>query len=115
MLPSIQYLGHVISAEIIQPSQEKVPALQEAPVPTNVQQLRSFLGAVSYYKRFISNMSTVLALLNLLLQQGKKWSWKDEQKVAFAEAKKQLTSAQVLTHYNPHKPLIYLVMLRLME
>ena len=106
MLPSIQYLGHVISAEGIQSSKEKVRALQEALAPTNVQQLRSFLGAVSYYRRFISNLSTVLAPLNLLLQQGKKWSWEDEQKVAFAEAKKQLTSAQVLTHYDPHKPLI---------
>ena len=49
MLPSIQYLGHVISAEGIKPSQEKVRALLQAPAPTDVQQLRSFLGAVNYY------------------------------------------------------------------
>ena len=106
MLPSIQYLGHVISAEGIKPSQEKVCALLEAPSPTNTQQLRSFLGAVNYYRRFISNLSTILAPLNQLLQQGRKWSWGKEQELAFAEAKKQLTSTQVLTHYDPQKPLV---------
>ena len=106
MLPSIQYLGNVISAEGIKSSQGKVRALLEAPSPTNTQPLRSFLGAVNYYRRFISNLSTILAPLNQLLQQGRKWSWGKEQELAFTEAKKQLTSTQVLTHYDPQKPLV---------
>ena len=106
MLPSIQYLGHVISANGIQPSQEKVKALQEAPAPTNTQQLRSFLGAVNYYRKFISNLSSVLSPLNKLLQKGVKWTWGEEQRTAFTEAKRQLTSTSVLTHYDPQKPLI---------
>ena len=106
MLPNIQYLGHVISAEGIKPSQGKVSALLEAPAPTDVQQLRSFLGAVNYYRRFIPNLSTTLAPLNQLLQKGRKWSWRKEQDLAFTEAKKHLTSTQVLTHYDPQKPLV---------
>ena len=74
MLPSIQYLGHVISAQGIQPSREKVRALLEAPAPTNTQQLRSFLGAVNYYRKFLPNLSSVLAPLNKLLQKEVKWT-----------------------------------------
>ena len=55
LLPSIQHLGHVISADEIQPSKEKVRTLLKYPTPTNVQQLRSFLGAVKYYRKFMSN------------------------------------------------------------
>ena len=87
LLPSIQYLRLVISAEGIQPSIEKVRALLEAPTPTKVQQLRSFLGAVNYYRKFISNLSSVLAPLNRLLQKGMRWTWGKEQRRAFIEAK----------------------------
>ena len=47
MLSSVEYLGHRISAEGIQPTQEKVRATAEAPAPNNVSQLRSFLGVVN--------------------------------------------------------------------
>ena len=106
MLPSIQYLGNVISAKGIQPSQEKVRALLEAPAPNNLQQLRSFLGAISYYRKFLSNLSSKLAPLNKLLQKEVKWTWGKEQELAFKEAKQQLTSTNVLTHYNPEKTLL---------
>ena len=47
---SIEYLGHVVDEEGIYPMEEKVKAIKEAPAPTNVTQLRSFLGLVNYYK-----------------------------------------------------------------
>ena len=106
MLPSIQYLGHIISTEGIEPSREKVRALLEAPTPTNTQQLRSFLGAVNYYRKFLPNLSSVLAPLNKLLQKEVKWTWGKEQKTAFNVAQQQLTSTRVLAHYDPQKPLV---------
>ncbi len=105
-LPEIQYLGHIISAEGIRPCMEKVRALQEAPIPINVQQLRPFLGAVNYYRKFISNLSDLLTPLNELLQKDRRWSWEKRQMLAFKEAKRQLKSTQVLTHYDPKKPLL---------
>ena len=51
MLSSIDYLGHRISAD------GKVRAISEAPAPPNVIQLRSFLGVVSYYSKFLPNLS----------------------------------------------------------
>ena len=52
MLSSVEYLGHRISAEGIQPTQEKVRAIAEAPAPNNISQLRSFLGVMNYYASF---------------------------------------------------------------
>ena len=53
----VEYLGHSISAEGLQPTQEKVHALAEAPAPKNVSQLGSFLGLMNYYGKFLSNLA----------------------------------------------------------
>ena len=60
---SVEYLGHNISAEGLRPTQEKVRALTEAPSTNNVSQLRSFLGLVNYYGKFLPNLSSTLAPL----------------------------------------------------
>ena len=105
MLPSLEYLGHSISAAGLQPTKEKVRAILEAPAPHNVSQLRSFLGLVNYYAKFLPHLSTLLAPLYSLLQKTE-WSWGTAQEKAFQEAKAQLTSSCVLTHYDPQKELI---------
>ena len=58
LTPSVEYLGHVIDEEGLHPSQEKVRAIQEAPEPTNVSELKSFLGLINYYK-FMSNLACI--------------------------------------------------------
>jgi len=77
----------------------------KAPPPANVQQLRSFLGLINYYGKFIPNLSTLLHPLNSLLQSSKKWSWSTDYSKAFQNAKNPLTSACVLTDYNPTLPI----------
>ena len=67
MLPSVEYLGHIISAEGLQPTTDKIHAIMEAPVPTDVTQLRSFLGLLNYYSKFLPQSSTLLAPLYQLL------------------------------------------------
>ena len=57
MLPSVEYLGHRISAAGLQLTDSKVKALKEAPVPRNVSQLKSFLGLLNYYGKFVPNLS----------------------------------------------------------
>ncbi len=56
-------------------SPEKIKAIMEASTPANVSQLRSFLGMINYYGRFIPNMVSVLNPLNTLLCKEKKWYW----------------------------------------
>ena len=63
------------------------------------------MGLVNYYGKFIPNLSTLLYPLNSLLQSNKKWCWSTECSKAFQNAKKQLTSACILTHFNPNLPI----------
>ena len=104
MANSVEYLGHRIDQEGIHALPHKVSAIVNAPAPTNVQELRSFLGLINYYSKFIRNLASLLHPLNQLLQVNKKWEWTDKCATAFKQAKQQLISAKVLTHYNPELP-----------
>ena len=69
MQPSVEYLGHRISAAGLHPSEEKVRAIVDAPVPKDVTQLRSFLGLLNYYGKFLPQLPSTLAPLYALLQK----------------------------------------------
>ena len=105
LLSHVEYLGHIISKDGIQPIPSKVEAIVHAPAPANMQQLRSFLGLVNYYGRFIPNLSSLLQPLNALIQAKRKWQWSSECEKAFQNAKDQIVSARVLTHYDPVLPI----------
>lgn len=106
MQSSVTYLGHRIDSEGIHPTSEKLEAIARAPAPGNVSELRSYLGMLNYYHRFLQNLSHVLAPLHELLQNNVVWHWGEAQKHAFDESKKMLQSSKVLVHYDPKLPLI---------
>ena len=64
---SVVYLGHHIDASGLSPCAEKVQAVRDAPAPTNVSELKSFLGLLNYYSKFLPNLFTVLTPLYRLL------------------------------------------------
>ena len=105
MRPSVEYLGYVVDAKGLHPMPSKVTAITMAPRPTSVKEVRSFLGLVGYYRKFIPNMSTIAQSLNQLLEQGRRWKWTEECEKSFQELKSALASSSVLTHYNPDLPL----------
>lgn len=100
----ISYCGHVIDKHGLHKSQEKIQAVLQAPKPENVSQLRSYLGLVNYYHKFLPNLATTLHPLNALLQTGVKWEWSEKCDRAFQETKKLITSDELLTHYDPTRP-----------
>ncbi len=106
MLPSVEYLGHRISSEGLQPTEAKIKALKQAPVLCNISQLKSFLGLVNYYSKFAPNLSTLLAPLHSLLKKQTTWTWGPLQQEVFNTLKSLLTSDIVLAHYDPSKPLL---------
>ncbi len=106
LLPSVEFLGHYISAKGVQPNKKKVAAIREAPAPTDITQLRAFLGTVNYYGKFLPDVSTVLAPLYKLLQKNVSWTWGPEQAKAFTQVKELLTSERVLGHYDPSAELL---------
>ena len=105
-VPSVTYLGHKIDAEGLHPLPDKVKAIQDAPSPTNVQELKAYLGLLTYYSRFLPNMSTVLSPLYQLLQKDVKWRWTSDENNAFLASKDLLTSSSLLVHFNPKLKLI---------
>ncbi|XP_064402603.1 uncharacterized protein K02A2.6-like [Halichondria panicea] len=106
MLSMVEYLGHRISADGLQPTDAKIKALKQAPIPRNVTQLKAFLGLLNYYGKFVPNLSTLLAPLHKLLRKATAWIWGPDQQKAFDQAKQTLTSDRVLAHYDPSLPLI---------
>ncbi|XP_026065967.1 uncharacterized protein K02A2.6-like [Carassius auratus] len=101
----ISYCGHVIDKDGLHKSQDKIEAVLKAPHPQNVSQLRSYLGLVNYYHKFLPNLSTVLHPLNALLQTKTQSKWSDSCEQAFQETKRLITSDVVLTHFNPSMPI----------
>ena len=99
MESSVEYLGHRIDATGVHTT-EKVDAILKAPVPQNTQQLRSFLGLLHYYGKFLQDLSSLLHPLNRLLKSNAQWKWSADCQKAFEQAKNQLASASVLAHYN---------------
>ena len=83
-----------------------VSAIQEAPTPLNVTQLKSYLGLLSYYRKFLPDLSTSLAPLYMLLGKYVHWKWSSEQDRAFQRSKELLTSSKLLVHFNPQLPLL---------
>ena len=61
MVPEVVYLGHKINAKGLYPLAKKVEAVQAVPAPKNVTELKSYLGLLSYYGKFLPNLSTTLA------------------------------------------------------
>ena len=72
---AVEYLGHKIDAEGRHTLPGKIVAVRSAPEPRNVAKLRSFLGMLNYYAKFIPNLSTLVHPLNALLQRSKQWKW----------------------------------------
>ena len=106
MKTSIEYLGHIIDHQGLHPTEKKVQAIQEAPKPKNLSELRSFLGIVNYYNRFLPNLSTKLTPLYALLSKQAKWHWSPQQDEAFHLAKKALQKDSLVVHFDESKPVL---------
>ena len=100
MKPEVVFLGHKIDEDGVHPVQDKVDAIHDAPAPTRVEELQSYLGLINYYHRFLPNISQKLAPLYFLLRKHVVWRWGHRQQKAFNESK-ALLADKVLIHYDP--------------
>ncbi|XP_060804324.1 uncharacterized protein K02A2.6-like [Amyelois transitella] len=103
---SVKYLGYIIDKTGLHPDPKKVDAIANAPRPADVTQLKSFLGILNYYGKFIPNLSIMLHPLLKLLKKDVLWEWSTECESAFNEAKQALLSDRVLAHYEEGRPLV---------
>ena len=79
----LEFLGHIVSCDGIRPTDSRIKAIQEAPAPTNKQQLQSFLGLMTYNAKYLPNLAHILhPLYQLLWNNTTKWAWKTTQEKA---------------------------------
>ncbi|KAI7789894.1 hypothetical protein IRJ41_014004, partial [Triplophysa rosa] len=102
---SVEYLGFKIDEKGVHPMESKVDAIVKAPAPENVTELRSFLGLLNYYGKFVPHLSTLLHPLHRLLQANEKWQWSVHCEQAFNACKQRLLQSKWLAHYDPKTPL----------
>ena len=85
-LSQIKFLGYIISSNGIKPDPSKVEAIQNFKPPKNQKEIKSFIGALSYYRQFIEDFSTVAEPLLRLTRKTVEFEWKEEQTVAFGSS-----------------------------
>ena len=102
----VAYLGHVVSEQGVSTDPAKVRAVSEWPVPTNITELRSFLGLCTYYRRFVKNFAELAAPLHRLTQKGQRYEWNASCEEAFQRLKRALTSTPVLSYPEPKRSFI---------
>ncbi|CAK5046064.1 unnamed protein product [Meloidogyne enterolobii] len=104
----IKYLGFLISEEGIRPDPKNIEAVQKFKPPKTLTELRSFIGAVSYFRRFIKNFAQIMAPLHELTKLGEtvEKSWTEIHQKAFEIIKDKLLTAPVLASPNFTKPFI---------
>ena len=66
----VDFLGLVISADGVRPNDDRVAALTRMPMPTDIKQLRSLLGGLNYYRKFLPNMAHHIRSVTALLKKG---------------------------------------------
>ena len=98
---NVKYLGYQIGKEGILPCKEKLRAIADAPVPTNVAEVQSFIGLVTYYNRFVPEFSEILSpLYEVLKKNVKEFMFNDKCVDSFKLCKKKLMEAPILTTFK---------------
>lgn len=105
-MDEIKYLGHVVNSSGIRPDPAKLQAISTMPPPKNVPELRSYLGAVNYYAKFVSEMHRLRHPMDQLLKANAQWNWTKDCQRAFEEFKRLLSSDLLLTHFDPRHEII---------
>lgn len=101
--PEVDFLGFVMGSGNVKVGERKIGAVSQFPVPKNAKQLRSFLGLVSWFRRFIPNLSDRSKDLNELTQMGVTYRWEEKHQKAFEDLKKSLVEAPVLATPDPDR------------
>jgi hypothetical protein len=100
----VKFLGRTISKEGISVDPSKVQEVMDWKPPKTVNQIRSFLGLVGYYHRFIPDFSRIAKPMTELLKKGVKFVWSEDCEKAFHTLRQHLTTAPVLVQPDNSKP-----------
>ena len=100
----VSFLGYKVTPEGLEPEPRLMEAISKLPPPINVAEVRSFLGLVGYYRRFVKKFSDKAAPLNALLRKDQVWKWTPECQNAFETLKGEIASQPVSAYPDFSKP-----------
>jgi hypothetical protein len=104
----LEYLGHELSLEGslegIRPGCDKTKAIREYPRPTNVHEVRQFIGLTSYFRKFIQGFAAIAKPLTALTKNQVPFVWEGEEEASFQNLVQRLGERPVLALYNPEAP-----------
>uniref|UniRef100_A0AAV2JG64 Gypsy retrotransposon integrase-like protein 1 n=1 Tax=Knipowitschia caucasica TaxID=637954 RepID=A0AAV2JG64_KNICA len=106
MRRELEFLGHKVGGEGISTLEEKVQVVRDWPIPTNLRELKSFIGLASYYRRFVRGFSCIAAPLFALQRKNCDFVWTPECDRAFCTLKKALTESPILTPPDTNLPFV---------
>ena len=97
----IQYLGHLLSDEGIQPLPEKLESIAKMPRPKNQKEVKQFLGLVGYYRKFVPRFADISRILNKLTRKNEEFKWTPECEKCFNMLKDYLQESPILRYPDP--------------
>jgi hypothetical protein len=95
-IDEVPFLRHIISNGGISVDPAKVKEIVVWSIPTTVTEIRSFLGLVGYYQRFIEGFSKIAKPMTSLLEKGREFKWDEKCQESFDQLKERLMSPPVL-------------------
>lgn len=104
--PNLKYLGYVIDRNGLHVDPDKVKAMLEIAVPTNVREVRRVVGTFSWYRRFVPDFSTIIAPITALLRKKSTFVWTEQCDQSFRRLKECLVAAPVLRCPDYTKPFV---------
>lgn len=100
----VEFLGHVVTPEGIKPNKKKISAIQNFPIPKTQRDIKSFLGLLGYYRKFIKNFAKITKPMTKCLKKNEKVEHTKEFTDCFNICKNILLSEPVLSYPDFSKP-----------
>lgn len=102
----VAYLGHIVTPEGVKPNPEKIAAIKKYPIPTTTKEIKSFLGLLGYYRKFIKDFARLTKPLTLCLKKDAKIQHTPQFVKCFEDCKNVLINEPVLQYPDFTKPFI---------
>ena len=102
---TVTFFGHLLTRDGMKPDPKKVKDIRQWPVPKDIKELQSFLGAVNYLARFIAHLSALRAPLQDLLKKENEFIWVQNYQLCFDQIKEAVCKDITLKFYDPNLPI----------
>lgn len=100
LMTSLQYLGHEITPQGISPGSVKIDAVNNFKRPTNVHEIRQFIGLAGYFRKFVEKFAVIALPLTKLTRKNVPFVWGEAEEAAFQELKQRLITKPILVPFN---------------